>query len=156
MSFHYGREKCKFEKEWARLEAEYSAAGMDPVAILAMKAYDWKWFCSQRVYYDHIQKLPAEHLLDEDERSVLFRKFDTLSTQPTDVSNGRSRYGWITYMEDPGLSSRLQALSPGDLELLTLLVIDGYRQADIARIKGCSRNVIYKKLKKIKKILKKG
>lgn len=84
------------------------------------------------------------------------RKFDTLSTQPTDVSNGRSRYGWITYMEDPGLSSRLQALSPGDLELLTLLVIDGYRQADIARIKGCSRNVIYKKLKKIKKILKKG
>ena len=128
---------------------------MDAASILAMKAYDWKWFCSQRVYHDHVQKLPSEYLMDEDERSVLFRKFDTLSTQPTDASNGHSRYSWIAYMEDPGLSSRLQALSPGELELLTLLVVDGYRQADIAQMLGCSRSAISQRIKKIKKILQK-
>ena len=59
-------------------------------------------------------------------------------------------------MEDEGLSQRLQKLAPEDLELLTLLVIDGYRQADIARMKGCSRNAVYKKLQKIKKLLQSG
>ena len=28
MGFNYGREKRKFDKEWERLEAEYTAAGM--------------------------------------------------------------------------------------------------------------------------------
>ena len=54
------------------------------------------------------------------------------------------------------LFRRLCKLSQDDLELLTLLMVDGYRQVDIARIKGCSRNVISKRLKKIKKILLEG
>ncbi|MFB2022832.1 sigma factor-like helix-turn-helix DNA-binding protein [Pseudoflavonifractor sp. P01025] len=156
MSFYYGREKRIFDKKWARLEEEYAAAGMDSAAILEIKVYDWKWFCSQRVYHNHVQKLPSEYLVNGDEQSVLFRKFDTLSSQLSEVNDTHNRYDWIAHMEDPELSRRLQTLSPEELELLTLLVMDGYRQADIARIKGCSRNVIYKKLKKIKKILKKG
>lgn len=52
MGFNYGREKRKFDKEWERLEAEYAAAGMDEAAIMAMKLYDWKWFCSERVYHN--------------------------------------------------------------------------------------------------------
>lgn len=94
--------------------------------------------------------------MNGDEQSVLFREFDTLSTQLAEVDDAHDRYDWIAHMEDPELSRRLQTLSPEELELLTLLVMDGYRQADIARIKGCSRNVIYKKLKKIKKVLKGG
>ena len=33
MGFNYGREKRKFDKEWERLEAEYTAAGMPRNAI---------------------------------------------------------------------------------------------------------------------------
>lgn len=59
-------------------------------------------------------------------------------------------------MEDEKLFHRLCKLSSEDLELLTLLFVDGYRQTDIAAMWGCSRNVIYKRLKKIKKILQQG
>lgn len=141
MSFHYGREKRKFDQEWERLQAEYEAAGMDGASILEMKLYDWKWFCSQRVYNDRARPLPSE----------------CSQEVGTAVDSGfQSRYGWILDVEDEGLSQRLQKLSPEDLDLLTLMVVDGYRQADIARMNGCSRNAVYKKLKKIKKLLQNG
>ena len=35
MGFNYGREKRKFDKEWERLEAEYTAAGMPRNAIIS-------------------------------------------------------------------------------------------------------------------------
>lgn len=54
------------------------------------------------------------------------------------------------------LYNKLRALSDKDLELLTLLCVDGFQQADIARRMNCSRNAVHKRLKKIKKILKKG
>ena len=81
MSFNYGREKRKFDQEWERLSAEYAAAGMDEAAIMAMKQYDWQWFCSQRVYNDRAQPLPSECSQDENGKHTLFQKFDTLSTR---------------------------------------------------------------------------
>lgn len=156
MGFNYGREKRKFDKEWERLEAEYAAAGMDEAAIMAMKLYDWKWFCSERVYHNRVQTLPNESYRDEEERSTLFQKFTTLFTHWDDGDVDQSRYGWLSGIENEELFRRLCKLSQDDMELLTLLMVDGYRQVDIARIKGCSRNVISKRLKKIKKILLEG
>ena len=141
MGFNYGREKRKFDQEWERLQAEYEAAGMDEASILAIKLYDWQWFCSQRVYNDRVRPLSSE--CSQEARTAV-------------DSGYHSRYSWILDVEDEGLSRRLQKLSQEDLELLTLMVVDGYRQADIARMKGCSRNAVYKKLKKIKKLLKNG
>ena len=66
------------------------------------------------------------------------------------------RFGWLSSLEDELLYRRLCKLPEDDLELLTLLIVDGYRQTDIAAMWGCSRNVIYKRLKKIKKILQQG
>ena len=39
------------------------------------------------------------------------------------------------------------------LDLLTLMVIHGFKQADIARDMDCSRSSISQKIKRIKKIL---
>ena len=156
MSFNYGREKRKFDQEWERLQAEYEAAGMDEASIQEMKQYDWKWFCSQRVYNDRARPLPSECVLEAAGPSAPLQKCDGLSGRFYTDGSFQSRYGWILDVEDEGLSQRPQKLAPEDLELLTLLVIDGYRQADIARMKGCSRNAVYKKLKKIKKLLRSG
>lgn len=145
MSFNYGREKRKFDQEWERLQAEYEAAGMDEASIQEMKQYDWRWFCSQRVYNDRARPFPSEC------------SQETAGGLAAHVHAGdsfQSRYGWILDMEDEGLSQRLQKLGPEDLELLTLLAVDGYRQADVARILGCSRSAISQRLKKIKKLLK--
>lgn len=156
MSFNYGREKRKFDQEWERLQAEYEAAGMDEASIQEMKQYDWKWFCSQRVYNDRARPLPSECVQEAAGPSAPLQKCGGLSGRFYTDGGFQSRYGWILDVEDEGLSQRLQKLAPEDLELLTLLVIDGYRQADIARMKGCSRNAVYKKLKKIKKLLQSG
>ena len=82
-------------------------------------------------------------------KHTLFQKFDTLSTRLDSQGHYASRYGWILDVEDESLSQRLRELPPEDLELLTLLVIDGYRQADIARMKGCSRSAVSQRMKKI-------
>ena len=79
MSFNYAREKRMFDREWEQLHKEYAAAGMNEAAIAQMKAFDWGWFCSRRVYSDHIQALPEESPYDEEGRSTLFRKFAALS-----------------------------------------------------------------------------
>ncbi|MDB1973000.1 MAG: RNA polymerase subunit sigma-70 [Oscillospiraceae bacterium] len=156
MGFHYGMEKRKFDKEWEQLEQEYRAAGMTEEQIAAMWEYDWAWFCSQRIFGNRTQALPSEQYEDESEQSRLFQKFDSLSSRWDVGDIDHTRYGWMSAVEDEKLFHRLCKLSSEDLELLTLLFVDGYRQTDIAAMWGCSRNVIYKRLKKIKKILQQG
>ncbi len=50
----------------------------------------------------------------------------------------------------------LKRLPEDDLELLTLLIVDGYRQADVARLWNCSRSAITQRINKIKIFLKKA
>ena len=155
MGFNYALEKLKFDKEWEKLHDEYSAAGMSEAAIAQMKAFDWGWFCSRRLYSLHNQPLPEEYCFDEDRASTLFRRFAALSVAFED-DLGTSRYGWLESIEDPRLYQRLKALSDKHLELITLIAIDGYSQAEVARMWGCCRNVIYKKVQRIKKFLQRG
>lgn len=155
MGFHYFYEKCKFELEWEQLEQEYAAAGMEETAISLMKLFDWQWFCSRRVYENHVQDFPSEAMSDETANSILLQKFAALSVS-FDLEDLNGRYDWIETIEDRKLYQNLCSLTYADLELLTLIVIDGYTQAEIARLYGCSRNSIYKRMKKIKKILRRG
>lgn len=94
MSFNYAKEKRKFDEEWTRLQEQYAKAGMNAEAIAQMKAFDWGWFCSRRVYDWHTQSFPEEAIRDEDVQSNLFRKFAALSVVfDTDMPTGR--YGWV-------------------------------------------------------------
>lgn len=76
MSFNYGREKRKFDQEWERLQAEYEAAGMDEASIQEMKLYDWKWFCSQRVYNDRTRPLLSKCVQEAAGPSAPLQKCD--------------------------------------------------------------------------------
>ncbi len=155
MGFHYGYEKKKFDKEWTRLEQEYRAAGMSDTQIAAMREYDWDWFCSQRTYLNRVQALPSEQCEDESEQSCLFRKFESLSCTWDTGDVDAQRFGWLSSLEDERMYRQLCKLSEDDLELLTLLIVDGYRQADVARLWNCSRSAITQRVNKIKIFLKK-
>lgn len=153
MGFNYAREKARFDRLWDKLRKEYKVAGMEDDAIQKLYDFDWQWFCSQRTYTNHNQQLP-ETVIREDrdeENSRLFQKFTSLSSLP-EVEMWHSRYGWVDSLSDIRLVVTLKLLSAKDIELLTLLVIEGFNQSEIAQKWGCSQRAISKQFQKIKKL----
>ncbi|MDD3227823.1 MAG: sigma factor-like helix-turn-helix DNA-binding protein [Oscillospiraceae bacterium] len=157
MGFNYALEKKKFDTQWALKHKAYRKAGMSPADIQTIKDFDWEVFLSERRFRMHTQPLPSESISDSDEdgMSGLFKKFDSLKVTFSE-SDFSDRYSWVETVEDELMSAMLKTLSASDLELLTLMVIDGFSQADIARMDGCARNTVNKKLARIKKVLREG
>ena len=153
MGFYYASEKRKFDREWERLSKEYAEAGMSESAIAEMRAFDWKWFCSRRVYALHNQRLPETEYADGDGSSALFRRYSSLSVQPDMAMTGR--YGWVDDISDERLFERLRKLKEADIELLTLIWFEGYTQTDVARMWGYSKSAISSRMKRITERLKK-
>lgn len=58
-------------------------------------------------------------------------------------------------MDDEELAGRLKKLSADDRELLTQIVMDGLTKAEVARLRGVTRQSINDKIQRIKKFLKK-
>lgn len=155
MAFYYAKEKREFDREWEKLRSEYTTAGMSGEDIDKLYAFDWDWFCSRRRFINHTQGLPAENIEGEDsaEQSSLIRKFSSFSVSIDETLMG-GRYGWVEEVEDAQLLDKLRRLSTDDLELLTLIVIEGYTQTETAHLQGCSQNAVSKKYLRIKKYLK--
>lgn len=155
MGFNYSREKLIFDREWEKLREQYQKAGMNEEAIQELYDFDWSWFRMRRNFENHVQALPEDEIGEEklDTRSSLFLKFASLSTS-FDEEDFLGRHDWIDTISNDALSKKLKDLSNDELELLTLLAIEGYTQREIARIMHCSQNAIYKRLIKIKRILK--
>ena len=148
MGFHYAREKQKFDAEWERLSAWYRVEGMSAEAIRELYQYDWAVFCRQRSFENRTQPLP------EEPASVLHQKFSQLTTVMTDTDL-RGRYDWIESLDDDELAGRLKKLPADDRELLTQIVMDGLTKAEVARLRGVTRQSINDKIQRIKKFLKK-
>lgn len=151
MGFNYGREKRRFDKEWEQLRKEYAAAGMEEADIARMKEFDWEWFCSRRTYENHNQTLPDEEDIEAG-KTLLFQKFPELSAD-FEQQEFTDRYAWLQDIEDEKLYQRLCRLGEKDLELLTLITMERYTQAEVAKLWGCSRSAITQKVKKIQKYL---
>ena len=148
MGFYYAREKQKFDAEWERLSAWYRAEGMSAEAIRELYQYDWATFCRQRSFENRTQPLP------EEPASVLYQKYSQLTTVMADTDL-RGRYDWIESLDDEELAGRLKKLSVDDRELLPQIVMDGLTKAEVARLRGVTRQFINDKIQRIKKFLKK-
>lgn len=148
MGFYYAREKQKFDAEWERLSAWYQAEGMSAEAIGELYQYDWAVFCRQRSFENRTQPFPEEL------GNVLYQKFAQLTTGMSDTDL-RGRYDWIESLDDGELAGRLKKLSEDDRELLTQIVMDGLTKAEVARLRGVTRQSINDKIQRIKKFLKK-
>lgn len=158
MGFNYAKEKKQFDREWEKLRKEYADAGMAPSAIESMRAYDWEYFLSRRTYESHTQPLPEATLRNDEEGqqnipAVLLRKFSALTTS-FDVEDFCGRYAWVDTIGSVELAAKLALLTDKDLELLTLYIIEGHSQAEIAQIQRRDQSVISRKIKRLKKFLK--
>lgn len=71
-----------------------------------------------------------------------------------DENQSTDRFAWVEYIEDEALYERLRSLSFNDLELVTMIAMEGYTQAEVARIRDVSRSAITQQMQKIKKFLK--
>ena len=155
MGFNNAVEKRKFDQKWMTLRKEYRRAGMTSADIEDMYNYDWMTYLSERRYREHTQAIPVESFSDDDEESMstLLRKFDSLKVTFSE-SDFSGRLSWVETIEDAELQARLRTLSYSNLELLTLLAIDGYQQTEIAQLQHTKRQNINNKIARIKKYLK--
>ena len=158
MGFNYAAEKKKFETLWARLRREYRAAGMSDAAIQKMHDFDWEVFKQERIYRLHTQDLGIgifdEPSAEQEDKSALMKKFLESVSRWDDYTTA-SRYSWIEEVDDPSIYKQLQALRKADLELLTLIVVDGLSQTEIAAEMGLSQRAVGKQLQQLKKYFKK-
>ena len=157
MGFNYAAEKKKFETLWARLRREYRAAGMSDAAIQKMHDFDWEVFKQERIYRLHTQDLGTgifdEPSAEQEDKSALMKKFLESVSRWDDYSTA-SRYGWIEEVDDPSIYKQLQALRKADLELLTLIVVDGLSQRRLQPFWGAPRRTFLAVLKKYEKFFK--
>lgn len=122
--------------------------------IQKMHDFDWEVFKQERIYRLHTQDLGIgifdEPSAKQEDKSALMKKFLESVSRWDDYTTA-SRYGWIEEVDDPSIYKQLQALRKADLELLTLIVVDGLSQTEIAPFWGAPTETFLPGLKKIQK-----
>ena len=137
MSYNYAREKRRFDAEWKRKELWYRKEGMSEDDIEEMRRFDLEQFNRDRAY--------------ESRRRPLETACGSCYTLMPERNSGHG--GWIEELSDPRLSAKLRELPEADLELLTLLCVDGCSQTQAAHVLGFTQQAVSKRLYKIKKHL---
>ena len=137
MAYNYAKEKRKFDAEWKRKASWYRKEGMSEDNIEAIRRFDLEQFNRDRAY--------------ESRRRPLETACGSCYTLMPEFNSCRG--GWMEELSDSRLSAKLRELPEADLELLTLLCVDGCSQAQAARVLGCTQQAVSKRLYKIKKYL---
>ena len=157
MCWNDGYERRKFEARQKKQAEEYRALGMTEEQIKEMYEFDLEQYKSDRRYHMHTQPFTSSDFddgEDDDSESTLLNKFFDELTLTIDSRSEQSRYWWIEEIDNTKLAETIKTLSPEQIELLTLVVIDGYGQTEIAEIMGVSQSAISQRSSTIKKILK--
>lgn len=157
MCWNDGYERRKFEARQKKQAEEYRALGMTEEQIKAMYEFDLEQYKSDRRYYSHTQSFVPDDFdedEDDDEKLSIFDKFKDVLTTSIEESGNKSRYWWFEEIDNPDLVRNIKSISTEQLELLTLVVIDGYGQAEIAELMKVSQSAISQRIATIRKILK--
>lgn len=157
MCWNDGYERRKFEARQKKQAEEYRALGMTEEQIKAMYEFDLEQYKSDRRYYSHTQSFVPDDFDeddDDDEKLSIFDKFKDVLTTSIEESGNKSRYWWFEEIDNPDLVRNIKSLSTEQLELLTLVVNDGYGQAEIAELMKVSQSAISQRIATIRKILK--
>ena len=157
MSWNNAYETKKFEAKQKKQAEEYRELGMTEEQIQAMYEFDLEQFKSERRNRMHTQQFTSSDFdegEEDDSESTLFDKFFDELTCTIETSGEHSRYWWVEEIDNPNLVRAIKQLSLDQLELLTLVAIDGYGQAEIAKLMKVSQSAISQRLATIKKNLK--
>ena len=133
MAYNYARERRKFDAEWKRKASWYRKEGMSEESIAEMYRFDLAQLNRDRAY--------------ESRRRPLETACGSYTCSP-DVLD------WVDQVENPSLSRKLKNLPVKDKELLTLYIMQGFSQTDIAHMRGVGQPVISRQLERIFSYLK--
>ena len=139
MGFNYAREKRKFDEKWKKLEDWYRKSGMSEDAIREMREYDWNELKARRRY--------------ENKRDESGADIEEIAEPETERKTS-GRYGWIEDLNHPTLVHKLRKLTPHELEIITLLIVDDLTQQQAAEKMGIPYRTFKYQFKKIKDFLK--
>jgi DNA-directed RNA polymerase specialized sigma subunit len=157
MNWNNAYEKRKFEEKQKKQAEKYRALGMTEEQIKEMYEFDYAQFKSERRFHMHTQSFEPDKFDDDEddnEKLSIVEKFQDVLATTQDDSTDKSRYWWIEEIDNPVFTKALKKLSQEQIELLSLIVADGYGQAEMAGILNVSQSAISQRLATIKKIFK--
>ena len=156
MGFNYGKERLEKEKELQEMTDICRDNGMMGINIESIHRLLLDELNSDRRYYTHIQYYGVQFSDEEvanESNSLLLKKFlARFSTEQCKIS-GWGRLSWVEDIDSPEIVLWLKSLSSRDIELLTLIIIDGMSQTEIAAMWGCSNTSVSKRKKRIRSSL---
>lgn len=152
MSFNYAAERNRFDANWNKLRQEYATAGMEAWKIEEMYRFDLAQFNADRAYEKRRCDLDLLHEETDDtsefETPMLKQFFEQFTTE-YDACGVHNRHWWLEELEDPRLVSALPKLTAEDVELLTLVIAEGYTQKECAVKLEISQCAINKRIARI-------
>ena len=153
MNYNYGYKKRVFTQEQDMLRKQYEAAGMSEKAILEMYEFDLEYFRLLRREAIHAVE-PQEMMSNDSETGDLhYMDMDELPAQDA-TYHVPDRYAWIEEIETHEIKMSVQSCKPEYIEIITLLM-EGYRQREIAELRGVPESTISDKLMRIRKKFRK-
>lgn len=156
MAWNNGFERKKFDERQVRLAEKYHATGMSDYQIEQMQQFDLDVFRGERNYQMHTQPLDMrifeEDDQDESDNSLLKKFLEVMSCTMELDGSVKNRYGWIDMIERSSLIDIIKTLPQCDIELITLIVFEGYSQTDAARILQISDRAVRARWSKFKNL----
>lgn len=157
MAINYGKGRYMVELETDRMaaicrEENMAAEKMDAIHRMLLDILN-----NDRKYYAHTQSYDNLEFSDgskaDEGHSPLLNKFmDKLSVCHPDICEW-GRLDWMEDIDTLEIAVWIKSQSEQNIELLTLIIVDGHKQKEIAELWGCSDAAISKRMKSIRNSL---
>jgi hypothetical protein len=159
MGFHYGYNRSKMEEEFAEIAAVCRAEGMPEEKIEMIHRLLLDVLNNDRCFYVHTQSYDGLQFADgeepEESRLPLLGKFtEQLSVTQVEICEWQ-RMDWVEDIDTPEIFIWLKSLDEGDILMLTLIVVDGMKQREVARALEKHDSAISRKMKRLRESLEK-
>lgn len=153
MSFNNGYERKLFNRQQERQAAQYRKAGMSEESIQAMFVYDHAGFCLYRREKEHAIEPSAMIAADDCTGDTRYMDMDELPAKAPLIAS-TNRYAWIDELENEEMAEAIRGFSDDYKEIMTLL-FEGFKEREIAQMRGVVETAIINKVTRIRKRLKK-
>ena len=142
MAFNKAKEEYKWKKWKEAEEKKMRELGVSETVIAELREYDWVCFKKERTY--HTRQTPDSDAVDE----------QALSDDSMRIDQPVSAREFIRAIDDKELRAYLKEMDTLTMRII-LLKTFGYSTAEIAEILGITTHVIYQRMKRLRKKLKK-
>lgn len=157
MAFNYGYARNKMEQEFAQIAAVCRAEGMPEDTIEIIHRILLYELNSNRKFFNHTlsydgMKFPNGENTSIDNNPLLENYLEQFCTPQVEIWEWA---GWIEDLDTPEIIVWAQGLNEIDRRLLTLLIEDGLKQTEVAKILKKHDSAISRKMKQLRESLEK-